>query len=63
MDQCGILIHLVCWVIPIGLNVYLYMSNRLGNSKDLDTGGWCWIHVHSGERHHVYVVGNQCSEL
>ena len=37
--------HLVCWLLPLGINVAALLLRKLGNSGDGDTSGWCWISV------------------
>ena len=40
--------HLLCWTIPLIINVVAVSTKNLGNDGDLDTAGWCWIKVNNG---------------
>ncbi|XP_065653285.1 G-protein coupled receptor 157-like [Hydra vulgaris] len=37
------LFHVVCWGVPVIINCIAYAFNKLGNSKDAVSAGWCWI--------------------
>ena len=38
--------HLVCWLLPLAINVVALYLEKLGNSGDRNTSGWCWISVY-----------------
>lgn len=35
--------HLICWLLPLSINMLALHLGKLGNSTDADTAGWCWI--------------------
>ena len=39
--------HLLCWTIPLCINIVALYLGKLGNSGDENTSGWCWINVFS----------------
>ena len=55
-DNLGILkkllhpwFHLLCWLLPLGINVAALCMKMLGNSGDHTSSGWCWIELHENE--------------
>ena len=43
--------HLLCWLLPLGINIVALFLNKLGNGKDRTSSGWCWIkYIPSEER-------------
>ncbi|XP_066912698.1 G-protein coupled receptor 157-like [Clytia hemisphaerica] len=36
-------LHVLCWLLPLVVNVVALWKGKLGYSKDAVTGGWCWI--------------------
>ena len=55
-DNLGILerllhpwFHLLCWLLPLGINVVALCMNKLGNSGDHTSSGWCWIEIELDE--------------
>ena len=43
--------HLVCWILPLAINIAALLLNKLGNSGDRNTSGWCWISVFGKYNH------------
>lgn len=39
--------HLICWGIPLVINIVAVTTGRLGNNMDVAVAGWCWITVSS----------------
>ena len=37
--------HLVCWLIPLAINVCALCLRKLGNSHDDTSSRWCWIKI------------------
>ena len=37
--------HLTGWFLPLTINMIAVSLNKLGNSKDFGTAGWCWIYL------------------
>ena len=37
--------HLTGWFVPLTINMIAVSLDKLGNSKDLGTAGWCWIYL------------------
>ena len=37
--------HFIGWCLPLVLNVIAVSLNKLGNTGDFETAGWCWIYV------------------
>ena len=60
-DNLGILeellhpwFHLLCWLLPLGINVAALCMNMLGNSGDHTSSGWCWIELRENKnRDHI----------
>ena len=43
--------HMLCWAIPLIINVVAMATSSLGNDGDLSSSGWCWIKmVNKGTR-------------
>ena len=41
--------HLLCWLLPLGINIVALFLNKLGNGSDRISSGWCWIKISSNE--------------
>ena len=41
--------HLLCWLLPLGINIVALSMNKLGNGSDRISSGWCWIRISSNE--------------
>ena len=41
--------HLLCWLLPLGINIVALSMNKLGNGSDRISSGWCWIKISSNE--------------
>ena len=39
--------HLLCWLLPLGINIVALSMNKLGNGSDRISSGWCWIKISS----------------
>ena len=39
--------HLISWCLPLVINVVAVSLEKLGNTGDTETAGWCWIYVDS----------------
>ena len=39
--------HLISWCLPLVINVVAVSLNKLGNTGDFETAGWCWIYAGS----------------
>ncbi|XP_066927062.1 G-protein coupled receptor 157-like isoform X1 [Clytia hemisphaerica] len=37
--------HLVCWLLPLVINMVALCTRNLGNNNDLAVSGWCWIEI------------------
>lgn len=37
--------HVVCWLIPLCINVVALCLEKIGNPHDFVSSGWCWIGV------------------
>lgn len=37
--------HVVCWLVPLTINVVALCLQKLGTPHDYVSSGWCWIHV------------------
>ena len=37
--------HLICWLLPLAINVMALCLKKLGNSRDDTSSGWCWIRI------------------
>ena len=37
--------HLICWLLPLGINIVALFLNKLGNGSDRISSGWCWIKI------------------
>ena len=37
--------HLVCWLLPLAINMFALITDNLGNNRDLAVSGWCWINI------------------
>ena len=37
--------HLVCWILPLAINIVALFTDNLGNNEDLAVSGWCWITI------------------
>ena len=37
--------HLLCWLLPLAINVVALCTNNLGNNHDMAVSGWCWIQI------------------
>lgn len=35
--------HLVCWLLPLVINLVALVTGNLGNGEDFAVAGWCWI--------------------
>ena len=42
-------LHLLCWLLPLGINIVALFLNKLGNGSDRISSGWCWIKISSNE--------------
>lgn len=42
--------HILCWLLPLLINVVAINLQVLGNSKDDTSSGWCWIDLETGKR-------------
>ena len=47
------LFHIVCWGVPVILNIIAFRLSKLGNSGDTVSSGWCWIDA-SGELYELF---------
>ena len=47
--------YIVCWLIPLVINVVALCLGKLGNNEDIGTSGWCWINL-NGNKDTVYVA-------
>ena len=41
--------HLLCWLLPLGINIIALFLNKLGNGSDRISSGWCWIKISSNK--------------
>ena len=41
--------HLLCWLLPLGINIVALSMNKLGNGSDRISSGWCWIKISSNK--------------
>lgn len=39
--------HVICWFIPLVINITALAMHRLGNGGDKTSSGWCWISTYS----------------
>lgn len=39
--------HILCWSVPLIINIVALLKKRLGNNTDAGTAGWCWIKITS----------------
>lgn len=39
--------HILCWSVPLIINIVALLKKRLGNNTDAGTAGWCWIKLTS----------------
>ena len=37
--------HLICWLLPLSINLIALLHNVLGDNSDASTSGWCWINL------------------
>lgn len=37
--------HLLCWLLPVAINLLALFLGRLGDNDNVAASGWCWIKV------------------
>ncbi|XP_066912697.1 G-protein coupled receptor 157-like [Clytia hemisphaerica] len=47
--------HVICWPVPLIINVVALTTGALGNDGDQTSAGWCWIKV-TGAEHSTVVL-------
>lgn len=40
--------HVLCWCLPLAINIIAISFGALGNDEDNTSSGWCWISLYKG---------------